>query len=97
MIRLCIETPSNEIFIKVQELLFKLGYEWNGFEMEIEGSQKFMKNRNGASAICSSDDRTLESWMGFKDDSLPAQDDFEGGYEVGNYGRINCSIEAKLK
>lgn len=29
MIRLCIETPSNEIFDQVQEHLFKLGYEWN--------------------------------------------------------------------
>lgn len=82
MIRLCIETPSNEIFDQAQELLFKLGYEWNGFEMEIDGGQELI-DRGGATAIVTDpDDRTLESWMGFKDDPLPAQDDFEGGYKL---------------
>lgn len=28
------------------------------------------------------EDCTLETWMGFKDDPLPAQDDFEGGYRL---------------
>lgn len=82
MIRLCIETPSNEIFDQAQELLFKLGYEWNGFEMEVEGAQKLI-DRNGATAIVTDlDDLIIESWMGFKDDPLPAQDDFEGGYRL---------------
>lgn len=82
MIRLCIETPSNEIFDQAQELLFKLGYEWNGFEMEIDGAQKLI-DRNGATAIVTDlDDLIIESWMGFKDDPLPAQDDFEGGYRL---------------
>ena len=82
MIRLCIETPSNEIFDQAQELLFKLGYEWNGFEMEIDGAQELI-GHNGATAIVTyPDDRTLESWMGFQDDPLPAQNDFEGGYRL---------------
>lgn len=82
MIRLCIATPTNEEFDKAQELLFKMGYEWNGFEMEIEGSQELIE-RSGATAIYTHpDDHTVESWMGFKDDPLPAQDDFEGGYKL---------------
>lgn len=82
MQRLCIATPTNEEFDKAQELLFKMGYEWNGFEMEIEGSQELIE-RSGATAIYTHpDDHTLESWMGFKDDPLPAQDDFEGGYKL---------------
>ncbi|MEG0343415.1 hypothetical protein [Acinetobacter variabilis] len=82
MIRLCIETPSNEIFDQAQELLFKLGYEWNGFEMEIKGAQELI-DRDGATAIVTDpDDRTIESWMGFKDDPLPVQGDFEGGYRL---------------
>jgi hypothetical protein len=82
MQRLCITTPTNEEFDKAQEWLFIMGYEWNGFEMEIEGSQKFI-DRNGATAIYTHpDDHTLESWMGFKDDPLPAEDDFEGGYKL---------------
>lgn len=82
MIRLCIETPSNEIFDQAQELLFKLGYEWNCFEMEIDSSQELI-DRDGATAIYTHpDDNTIESWMGFKDDPLPAQDDFEGGYRL---------------
>lgn len=82
MIRLCIETPSNKIFDQAQELLFKLGYKWNGFEMEIDGAQELI-DRDGASAIYTHpDDRTIESWMGFKDDPLPSQVDLEGGYKL---------------
>ena len=82
MQRLCIATPTNEIFDQAQELLFKLGYEWNGFEMEMDGSQELI-DRDGATAIYTHpDDNTIESWMGFKDDPLPEQDDFEGGYRL---------------
>lgn len=31
MQRLCITMPTNEKFDKAQELLFKMGYGWNGF------------------------------------------------------------------
>ena len=44
MQRLCIATPTDEEFDKAQELLFKMGYEWNGFEMEIEGSQELIEH-----------------------------------------------------
>lgn len=84
MIRLCIATPTNELFDQTQELFFKLGYEWNGFEMEMDGSQELI-DRDGATAIYTHpDDNTIESWIGFKDDPLPAQDDFEGGYRLVN-------------
>lgn len=82
MIRLCIATPTNELFDQAQQLLFKLGYEWNGFEMEMDGSQELI-DRDGATAIYTHpDDNIIESWMGFKDDPLPVQDDFEGGYRL---------------
>lgn len=71
MIRLCIETPSNQIFDQAQELLFKHGYEWNGFEMQSNGTQELI-DRDGATVIVTNpDDHTLESWVGFKDDPLP--------------------------
>jgi hypothetical protein len=82
MQRLCIATPTNEEFDKAQELLFKMGYEWNGFEMEIEGSQKLIERSSATAIYIHPDDHTIESWMGFKDDPLPAQDDFEGGYKL---------------
>ena len=47
MQRLCTATPTNKEFDKAQELFFKMGYEWNGFEMEIEGSQELIE-RSGA-------------------------------------------------
>ena len=82
MQRLCIATPTDEEFDKAQELLFKMGYEWNGFEMEIDGAQE-LTDRNGATAIYTHpDDNTIDSWMGFIDDPLPAQDDFDGVYRL---------------
>ncbi len=82
MQRLCVATPSNDIFDEAQEAFFKIGYGWNGFEMEMDGSQELIE-RDGATAIYTHpDDKTIESWMGFKDDPLPEQSDLEGGYKM---------------